>query len=139
MNERPAGWHARKRQELAHKLTSITREFADWRQRTESDPAFVGHHSQVARTTCQLEAVASKLAAVVDAAHLDTDAADIEQRILGIHRVWDFFRRKLLLREARWFRPFLRTADQVAWECYRRVLAAVPPAAHPQAEPSAVK
>lgn len=47
-----------------------------------------------------------------------SQARELELDILEVHRIWEFFRSKLVLRSIDWFNPYLVAADEFAWACY---------------------
>jgi hypothetical protein len=52
------------------------------------------------------------------------EARETEALILGIRRIWEFFRSKLVQRWDQELRPFLQLADELAWSCYQPALEA---------------
>src|SRR6266545_3043000 len=102
---------------LIQQITALHQELQDWRERTQQGKKLEKHQTQVDR-------IASRLDGFLDATGTPTGAsfADnqrIRSRVLGAHRIWDYFRSKLALRDVEWFREELLCADQFAWECYK--------------------
>lgn len=114
-------------------------EFRHWRARTAKDPVeapdrprhLPEHHSQVARITAQLERLLQSVA-TESPADGSVDGSDGDGRIeraranrRAVHRVhilWDFFRRKLALRDTPTHRDMLACADDFAWACFQPAL-----------------
>jgi hypothetical protein len=57
-----------------------------------------------------------------------TEGRNIESLILGIRRIWEFFRAKLVQRHDNGQRVFLQLADELAWGCYKPILDRFPAA-----------
>ncbi len=114
----------RKQAELYRKLDSLEQEFQYWRDQSEKDKQLEKHHTQIRRVTLQLEGL--QQATRTELAQLDSNgggsvlsqARAIEQRILEVHRIWEFFRSKFVLRSVAWFNKYLVAADEFAWVCY---------------------
>jgi hypothetical protein len=129
----------RKHSELRQKLRSVEAEFEEWRKATAPsdpqadpppEPALEKHYSQVLRVTRALEVFAQGVDADIRASR---DAGDVlarsrllQQEILEVHRLWQFFRSKLALRFVDWMAPSLAAADDLAFACYSPAQAAVP-------------
>jgi len=125
---------ARKAVELRSKLESLTREFKDWLDQSEAaKPGEAAtplekHHTQIRRVTRQLEGLQIEITTRLDAAE-NVKAANaasllveyflLGRMILEVHRFWEFFRAKFMMRRVDWFKPYLAAADELAWECYR--------------------
>ena len=130
---------------LAPLVSGVTRrkrqlldDFAHWRERTGARPAagraagdpvkpdLPEHQSQVERITRQLE----RLLEHIDVDGLDALPADqridrareARSAIHHVHLIWDFFRRKLTLRETQDLRNMLLCADDFAWECFEPMM-----------------
>jgi hypothetical protein len=119
----------RKRVELEEKLSSLAGEFEHW-QSLVKEKEFEKHASQVARVTGPLGKASRKLdvelGSVSDARVL-AECRRFEQQILAVHRIWEFFRAKLLLRRSGLFRDYLAFCDELAWACYEPVASAARP------------
>lgn len=117
---------SRKHRELEVKLGSLEDELGGWETLAAPGGPMEKHHSQIARLAAQMRAlqreVALELAAANDQGAVLARAVDIERTILQVHRVWDFFRRKLALRRVEHVRPWLAAADELAWACYEPAL-----------------
>lgn len=115
----------RKSAELAAKLTSLSNETEAWRQRSEGGQALEKHHSQIRRVTRQIDSASGIILKRLDA--LKADGADvlvaarrIELQILELHRIWHYFRGKLIQRHVPGFDDYLAVADELAWHCYEQ-------------------
>jgi hypothetical protein len=104
---------------LEQKLSSIDRELVQWRADSDVGMPLRKHHYQIKRVADTLGAyskdVADELKGLVAGR---SGVKRIEFEILEIHRIWEFFRSKLVLRYFDWFRPYLDAADEFAWACY---------------------
>jgi len=123
----------RKQIELTQKLRSLRCEFADWRKRSEDREQLAKHYTQIRRITMRLEGLLVKIETELQTAATNEETLlgkcrELELNILDLHRIWDFFRTKLLLRSLEAFHGYLSLADEFAWSCYemaqRRVKAA---------------
>lgn len=114
----------RKQFEMGKKLESLAREFKHWRDESENFKPLQKHHTQIRRITYQLEgmhtAILEELKTVSNGKKEDilSKAGELEMDILEVHRIWEFFRSKLVLRSVGWFNPYLVAADEYAWACY---------------------
>jgi hypothetical protein len=114
----------RKKFEISKKLESLAREFKHWRDKSEEFKPLQKHHTQIRRITYQLEgmhtAILAELKTVSNGENEDilSKARELEMDILEVHRIWEFFRSKLVLRSVDWFNPYLVAADEYAWSCY---------------------
>jgi len=111
----------RKKIELQTKASALANELASWKKLAAEGAKFEKHHSQIERIAAQLDAAKQTLVAELDAP-AGRPAEEIEERILDLHRVWNFFRTKLVVRAVEHFRPYLSVADELAYECYRPVI-----------------
>ena len=110
----------RKVVELQGKARALATELDAWRKQAAAGQPFEKHHSQVERLATQILAAMEQLGAEITAAGAGPETApEIERRILDFHRVWDFFRSKLVLRAFDYFRLHLAAADELAFACYR--------------------
>ena len=117
---------ARRRTELRRKAGSLAGEFTEWRAASALGGPYEKHQSQIARISRRLEALGEELTAELDDAGDDdaflASAVELEQHIVDLHRLWEFFRRKLALRSVAWFRDPLLVLDEFAWRCYEPAL-----------------
>jgi hypothetical protein len=113
---------------IEQKLTALSSEFSRWLAVTEADQAFEKHHTQVRAVTGHLAGLRQQTAALLEQSRANGSVLDqgrnIESLVLGIRRIWEFFRSKLVQRRDAELRGFLQLADELAWACYRPVLAA---------------
>jgi hypothetical protein len=115
---------ARKAIELRRKLACLGNEFDCWCQQSKANTPFEKHHSQIRRITTQLTEFQASLDKEIETLATQGDALlaqcqRLEQRILELHRIWEFFRGKLALRGLPWFHDYLAAADEFCWACYR--------------------
>jgi hypothetical protein len=116
-------------------LARVSAAVKEWvnRQRNydrDDNDIYVGRHKT------QLETIESVLMEAFDALRRYVDASDTcteagtfyaellgyDEAIVGLERVWEFFRDKLDQRDRnRRERPVLRAADEVVWSCSRQV------------------
>jgi len=114
---------ARKQRELEAKVAALRRELDDWIAVSDEGKDYEKHYSQIRRIAARLNpaltAVADDLKTTAGNADcLLSRAETIEQDILDLHRIWDYFRSKIALRATPEFRRFLAVADDFAWSCY---------------------
>lgn len=110
--------------ELKQKLRSLSLEFEMWRASSQSLRPLEKHHTQIRRITNQLDGYQEIIQEKLKTAAGNDDevlgqAIHLEMQILELHRIWEFFRSKLVLRSVEWFNPYLVAADEFAWACYR--------------------
>jgi hypothetical protein len=123
---------ARKELELKLKLNDLDQELGRWRRKAavdsgtgnEADPRLARHHTQVRRITDLLAGFRARIQhetdqAVKDAAGILGRCAELERNLLEVHRLWDYFRSKLLLRLVDDYGERLRALDDFAWACYQ--------------------
>ena len=115
---------ARKVIELEQKLNSLKSEFQEWRDRSEEYKPLEKHHTQINRITKQLdglqEIISSCLKRVIgNDQEILAKCRELEAMVLEVHRIWGFFRSKLILRNVEWFKSYLDAADDLAWVCYK--------------------
>lgn len=123
--------------ELQHKLAGLAAEFQSWRDESEAQKPLEKHHTQIRRITVQLgglqAVIRQELQAVTGSeGQILTACREIEQMILELHRIWEFFRSKLALRSVPWFKNYLIAADELAWFCYHAAQQKTPPAHIPR-------
>src|SRR3989442_1047185 len=108
----------RKLGELYQKLDSLKEEFGYWRDRSEAAQSLQKHHTQIRRISLQLEGMQQGIRAELDALRqrqgrdILSAARKLELDILEVHRIWEFFRSKFVLRTVDWFNPYLIAADE---------------------------
>jgi hypothetical protein len=115
----------RKAQGIEQKLAALDAEFQEWLGRTEANAAFEKHHTQVRALTGHLEGLRNKTTQIFRAGRQNdvlAQARNLESLILGIRRIWEFFRSKLIQRRDDDMRTFLQLADELAWKCYKPVI-----------------
>lgn len=110
----------RKRVELIAKLETLSQEFQVWRQLSGPGAPLEKHNSQVQLITAQISAMSDvSQQALLDPGFDDqTNSRHLEEKVLAIHLMWDFFRSKFSLRLNPWFSSHLRACDEFAWKCY---------------------
>jgi hypothetical protein len=113
-------WASRKRVELTAKLDGIGAELAIWRDLSRPGAELEKQHTQILRLSRMIEEmtplVRERIASVAGIADTWTRT---ENMVLQLHRIWDFFRDKLALRQVDVFREYLDLADEFAWACYQ--------------------
>jgi hypothetical protein len=100
---------ARRRAELAHERESLLTEWRYW-ENEASLQVMEKHKTQIESIVGMLEASLAKLAG--------DSSAEVSERVLDLHHVWDFFRYKFALRYVEPLRNFLDIADELAWTVY---------------------
>jgi hypothetical protein len=124
---------SRKRIEIERKLAALENELTQWRKLSEANGPLEKHHTQIGRLATILGGLQAQIrkklppppprpsaAPTPDLALADCRA--LERMILEVHRIWEFFRSKLVLRDAALFRDYLLVADELAWACYEPAL-----------------
>lgn len=115
--------NTRKAAELQSKAGSLTREFDDWLAQSKANGPLEKHHTQIRRVLGQLggleQGIQARLTALQQSPAAPSEYAALERRILEVHRLWEFFRAKLMVRRVERFQEYLAVADELAWECYR--------------------
>ena len=123
---------ARKTTGIEQKLAALDAEFQEWLELTEQDCKFEKHHTQVRALVGHLGGLRSATGRLFERAKgkgILAEARNLEALVLGIRRIWEFFRSKLVQRHDPQMRTFLQLADELAWACYQPVLVAAGPAA----------
>src|SRR5687768_12915866 len=98
----------RKTFELRCKLQSLNRELEYWTKRSEAAGPLEKHHTQIRRLATilnELQTMTGKRLASLTAApaappspgSVLSACASLELMILEVHRIWEFFRSKLIL------------------------------------------
>ena len=106
------------------KLDALLYEFEAWRGLSDQDGQLARHWSQIAAVTGSLEAAVKEVRKGLDPAG-DSEAdivagcIVVQDQLLDVQRAWEFFRAKLAQRFVTGLGPFLVTADELAWACYR--------------------
>ena len=108
--------------QIEGRIDALAAEISYWRAQTKTDNNFKRHHSQVdsfARIIEKLSASEDprKGKAIEDA----SDARERSRTVLGLFRIWQFLRGKLVQRTDEQFREFLWIADEYAWLCYKPI------------------
>jgi len=114
---------------LTQKLDSLEGEFKEWltqsgQARANEPPRpLEKNHSQIRRITNYLKGFLGEIRRELKKLPVGDDerlaqCLRLELKILELHRIWNFFRSKLVLRCVAWFRRFLIAADEFAWACY---------------------
>jgi len=119
----------RRRAELLAKVSGLSSELASWRALSVADGPMETHHTQLAALTSAFGPELEALEHRIEREDLDRTWTTIEDRISGLNELWDFYRRKFVLRQSAIFQPYLRLADEFGWLCYepaRRLAATVP-------------
>ncbi|PYS84203.1 MAG: hypothetical protein DMF67_05910 [Acidobacteria bacterium] len=121
----------RKRRELWRKLNALGCELDSWLARSEPNGPFEKHHTQIRAVRTHLGQWSQTVRSLVKKnLRGDTDAFlasiyNAERLILSEHRIWEFFRGKLVQRDEEGFRRYLAIADEFAWACYSPIQAHV--------------
>lgn len=117
---------ARKQAALEQKLAALDAEFAHWLDVTKAGGKFEKHHTQVRALTGHLQGLREATSDILkDAVHngaILEEGRNLESLVLGIRRIWEFFRSKLVQRRDPDQLGFLQLADELAWGCYKPVL-----------------
>jgi hypothetical protein len=116
----------RKEVALEQKIDALDAEFSHWLKVTEKDKEFEKHHTQVRALTGHLSGLWGETQAIFKQAKQDgtvlEDAQNVESLVLGLRRIWEFFRSKLTQRRDPKMLLFLQAADELAWACYKPML-----------------
>ena len=125
----------RKKAELELKVATLESELQCWYNRSEAGGLFEKHHTQIRALRAHLKGWHASIRARLDKykgqapdQYLN-NSANADSLILSEHRIWDYFRSKFIQRQEDCFLPYLRAADEFAWECYRPVQEIVYPRA----------
>jgi hypothetical protein len=113
----------RKQIGLEEKLGTLAAEFERWRQLSKMNREFEKHQSQVIVLAGHLSGLWQTTDAIFVRAKcrgsILQDGRNLESLVLGLRRIWEFFRSKLAQRFDAESRVFLQVADELAWACYR--------------------
>jgi hypothetical protein len=114
----------RKQVELALKLDALDGEFKEWLAESAAGAPFEKHNSQVLAITGHLQGLRNGIAGLGGGTSeaVLRGARNVQSLILGVRRVWEYFRSKLVQRKEPAFQDYLRAADELAWSCYEPVL-----------------
>ena len=116
---------ARKTAGLEQKLAALDAEFREWLSITEEKREFEKHHTQLRALVGHLCGLRSGTIGLFERAKQSgilAEARNLESLLLGIRRIWEFFRSKLVQRRDPAMRLFLQLADELAWVCYKPML-----------------
>jgi hypothetical protein len=113
----------RKLIELEQKLSSLDKEFCDWRTQSEARQLLEKHYTQIRRITTEMAGYCGAINQLLGElrkypGRVLAEYADVEGHIVEVHCIWDFFRGKFLQRCAPYYQGFLYPADEFAWACY---------------------
>jgi hypothetical protein len=116
----------RKQVALRQKLAGLDAEFAYWLAQSSSNASFEKHWSQVRALTGHLSGLLDQTHSLLDESVREgtilTEGRNIESLVLGLRRIWEFFRSKFSQRMDGDMCAFLRAADELAWACYKPML-----------------
>lgn len=117
----------RKKREIWSKLGALASEFDSWLARSTDGKLFQKHHTQIRAVKAHL-GLWSKTVRLMVKRNLREDADvflesiyNAEKLILSEHRIWEYFRSKLIQRDEESFHRYLKVADEFAWACYRPI------------------
>jgi hypothetical protein len=100
-------------------------ELQYWIDRTggaNKETDLLRHHSQVCAFADLLRRLSAGLQQGLADPRLDvTEVREKSKVILGLFRIWEFLRAKLVQRREIHFKGFLRLADEYAWICYQPI------------------
>lgn len=120
--------YQRKEVGLDQKLRALDAEFCRWSTLSSAGGPLEKHHTQVLALTGHLSGLRQSTEKIFKESRKQqailTEGYETEALILGIRRVWEFFRSKLIQRWDDDSRPFLQLADELAWSCYQPALEA---------------
>jgi hypothetical protein len=118
----------RKRYELKLKIGALENELQDWCNKSEEKGHFEKHNTQIRAVSAHMAGWNTRVREKLDEYGAEVDpnvflskCVNAERLILSEHRIWDYFRTKLLQREDPSFRMYLAAADEFAWACYKDV------------------
>jgi hypothetical protein len=119
-----------KQWELRRKHESITAELKIWEEQTAAGTKLAKHYRQVRALVAQMTGMINLAQQEVDAlAQSPTADAFFSQLdragylILEIHRIWQYFRQKLYVRQGPPLSDVLEALDEFVWDCYNWVVA----------------
>lgn len=114
----------RKQAELTSKLANLEADFKHWEELSEHHP-LDKHYTQVRAVLLPLRVLHKRIGGdLAEKSGHDLLAASRKatQLILGVHRIWEFFRPKFAQRLDAKYNAFLEIADEFAALCYQPVL-----------------
>ncbi|HMN96379.1 MAG TPA: hypothetical protein PKC43_12335 [Phycisphaerales bacterium] len=118
----------RKTRELQAKIDGVAIELDAWRGLAQAQGPLEKHHTQMRRIGAVIDDALASLRDELRNAKTNgtilSRSPHLETKVLALHRVWAFFRDKLALRLVGHTRPFLRTADALAWSIVGPLLGA---------------
>lgn len=112
----------RKKVELTSKLRNLEADFRHWEDLSEN--ALEKHYTQVRAILLPLRVLHKRIGddlAGKTGNDLLAASRKATQLILGVHRIWEFFRPKFAQRLDSKYTQFLQIADEFAWSCYAPV------------------
>ncbi len=129
------GMVRRRRAALRDKLDALALDFAEWVSLSAAKKPLEKHHTQVKRLVRRLGRLRQALDD--DIGKLRTDGVNtmargyaLEQDVLLLHNMWEFYRSRLSQRFVPWMKRFLDAADDYSWACLQPVIAAAVAADH---------
>lgn len=117
---------AARRVELEEKLGSLTADFEAWQLASADGTRLQKHQSQIARVTDVLGKLEKQAGERIPELTDAESARLLDRTILDLHRLWSYFRSKLLLRYVPLYEEPLICADELTWACYSCAQQAVP-------------
>ena len=112
----------RKKAELTRKLANLEADFRYWEEL--SAHALEKHYTQVRAVLLPLRVLHKRIEDDLNEKSGDEllgVSRKATQLILGVHRIWEFFRPKFAQRLDPAYTAFLEIADEFAWLCYQSV------------------
>jgi hypothetical protein len=119
----------RKRAELLAKLRSVADELDGWQATVGTDKAMQRHWSQVEKIVADLRPLVHRVQTEIESSDVSASWLQLEAYVLDLHRVWGFFRDKLMLRRLE-FEPYLLMADEFTYACYEPARVSAAAAGH---------
>jgi hypothetical protein len=117
----------RRKFEFEQKAAALAKEFKRWQEQSEENEPFEKHNSQINAIIEHLSPWNEEIVKTLK--KYESHPTDIFLKscknavslILSEHRIWDYFRQKLIQRENESFKKYLRAADEFAWACYQPI------------------
>jgi hypothetical protein len=106
-----------KRSAVGGQLQQLRGDIEAWKHWPENGP-FATHALQLARVIDYVERFLSELDARFVGANDLQALNDLERRVIGTSKIWNYFREKFLQREDGRLGDALELADDLAWACY---------------------
>lgn len=115
----------RKLADTQAKSKALRQQLEHWRGLSASGKLLEKHHSQVLRISACLDGLLDRIDEELNRNGMDIVAQGraIEEKLLGAHTIWEFFRSKLAQRLDNTLRDHLCVCDEYAWDCYEPVRA----------------